>query len=438
MTKGNRAPTAHHKTVRAKKPIELVHIDTAGPFPASLGGSWYVVVFVNSASHRPCGTRDKSAAAILPVVKRFIADMGVLRAFWSDNGADHNHSFVEYCDNLGIRRELTAPYTPQQNGPVESALWRVYKGGHAARLGVSNVYPDIRLEEVKASTDAAANGLWIESLLWTSNDGWFSPHEIFYGSRPSLPLLSFFQPAYHRVPRQRKSEPRVRLCYFLNFGYNHGRDCYKLLDAKTGKVVFSRDITWHHPETPLILPATVAGNPPAAPPDDIYVLMPTPGPIVATLSPAPAQAATLPPSPPPIPMSNSPAPIPPRISRKLQYEGYVEMPGRVRGETRVLRDASREHAHRYGLPLGHAAMVFMPLWYQCWRRAKQPTRLSANTAPGKTRRICQLRMHRTYPHQTMCPTSRTRFMQTYGDTPCTRSLVSFYRRVLLRRRRNSN
>ena len=204
--KGNRAPTPHHTTARAKRPMELIHVDTTGPFPASLGGSRYVVMFVDSASRlqRPYGTRDKTAAAIFGVVmKRFIADMGVPRAFKSDNGREYtNHSFVEFCNNLGIRRELTAPYTPHQNGPVESALWRAFKAGHAARLGISNIYPDIRVNEVRGSTDAAATSLWMESLLWASecfnrsataaNDGWLSPHEIFYGNRPLLPLLPFF------------------------------------------------------------------------------------------------------------------------------------------------------------------------------------------------------------------------------------------------------
>ena len=145
-------------------------MDTAGPFPASLGGSPYVVMFVDSTSRlqRPYGTRDKRPAAILLVVKRFIADVGVPRAFRSDNGAEYtNHSFVEYWNNLDIRRKLTAPYTPQRNGPVESALWRAFKAGHAACLGVSNIYPDIRLNEVAGSTDVAATSLWMESLLWS-------------------------------------------------------------------------------------------------------------------------------------------------------------------------------------------------------------------------------------------------------------------------------
>ena len=35
----------------------------------------------------------------------------------------------------------------------------------------------------------------------------------------------------------------------------------------------------------------------------------------------------------------------------------MEMPGRTRGETRALRDASREYAHRHGVPSNHGAMV---------------------------------------------------------------------------------
>ena len=130
-----------------------------------------MVMFVDSASRlqRPYGTRDKSAEAILAVVKRFIAGMGVPRAFRSDNGSEYtNRSFVEFCNNLGIRRELTAPYTPQQNGPVESAISRAFKAGHAARLGVPKIYPTIHLEKVKGSVDAAATSLWMESVLWAS------------------------------------------------------------------------------------------------------------------------------------------------------------------------------------------------------------------------------------------------------------------------------
>ena len=125
-------------------------------------------MFVDSASclQRTYGLREKSAAAILSVVKRFVADVGIPRAFRIDNGTEYSHSmFVDFCNGLRIRREFTAPYTPQQNEPVESAISRAFKAGHVARLGAPQLYPDVRLEEIRGRTAAAGTSLWLESLL---------------------------------------------------------------------------------------------------------------------------------------------------------------------------------------------------------------------------------------------------------------------------------
>ena len=89
----------------------------------------------------------------------------------------------------------------------------------------------------------------------TANSGMLSPHEIFFGSRPPMPLLPFCKPTYHRIPRQTKMDRQARPCFFLNFGYNHGSDCFKVMDAETGRIVHSRDVTWHQPREPLIFPA---------------------------------------------------------------------------------------------------------------------------------------------------------------------------------------
>ncbi|CAN0078397.1 unnamed protein product, partial [Ascophyllum nodosum] len=50
--KGDRPPSPRHATRRATQLLGLVHMDTAGPYPTSLGGSRYVVIFVDSASRR--------------------------------------------------------------------------------------------------------------------------------------------------------------------------------------------------------------------------------------------------------------------------------------------------------------------------------------------------------------------------------------------------
>ena len=300
----------------------------------------------------PIRDTDKSTSAILGVVQRFAADMGVPRAFRTDNGTEYtNSAFVEYCNSLHIRRELTVPYTPQQNGPVESGLSRAIKAGRAARIEVNRLFPDVRVEQLKGVRDPDGTSLWMEYVLWasegftcsatTANGGKLSPYEIFYGSRPLMPTLPFCKPAYHRIPRQGKLDRQARLCYFLNFGYNHGSHCVKIMDAETGRIVHSRDVTWHQPLEPLISPApTVESEGPQSPsgaatPEYIYI---QPAPTATT---APAAAS--------VPASDNAAPAPPRnptepIRDRIVREpghGDVRMPGRTQGEMRAMRESPR-------------------------------------------------------------------------------------------------
>ena len=92
--------------------------------------------------------------------------MGVPRTFQIDNGQEYSNSiFVDICNDIGVRHEFTAPYTPQQNGPVESAISRAFNAGYAARLEIPQLYPDICLQEVRGCTDAAWNhSSWYRSV----------------------------------------------------------------------------------------------------------------------------------------------------------------------------------------------------------------------------------------------------------------------------------
>lgn len=84
--------TPHRTAGRATRPLDVVRMDTAGPYP-SLGKSRYVVMFVEFASRlqRPYGTRGKSASAVLAVVKRFEVDMGIPRVFHTDNETEYSN-----------------------------------------------------------------------------------------------------------------------------------------------------------------------------------------------------------------------------------------------------------------------------------------------------------------------------------------------------------
>ena len=129
--------------------METVYIDLAGPYEAFMGGSVYLIMFVDSASRWMRLYEIKKKSETIAHVKKFITDMnhmGLPPCFRMDNGGEFtSRSYVDFCDLAGIRREHTAPGRPQQNAVVRSAIWRAIKGGHAARGETQRRFPDVDL-----------------------------------------------------------------------------------------------------------------------------------------------------------------------------------------------------------------------------------------------------------------------------------------------------
>ena len=108
----------------------------------------------------------------------------------------------------------------------------------------------------------------------------------------------------------------------------------KIMDAEKGRIVHSRDVTWHQPREPLISPApTVGSEGPQSPsgadtPDHVHI-QPTPAATTApTAAPMPASNNTT-----HAPPRNPTASIRDRVVRDMGHEADVRMPGRTRGET---------------------------------------------------------------------------------------------------------
>jgi hypothetical protein len=121
-----RAPFPQQATRRATQSPHLLHGDMCGPVsPTTPSGNKYFLLLVDDFSRYMwislLPSKDQAAGAIKRVQAAVERKSGnLLGGLRTNRGGEFTASqFSEYCAELGIKRELIAPYTPQQNGVVE-------------------------------------------------------------------------------------------------------------------------------------------------------------------------------------------------------------------------------------------------------------------------------------------------------------------------------
>jgi hypothetical protein len=98
----------------------------SGPMPSSFNSRYlYYVSFINDYYHKTWLYLLKSKYEVFKKFKEFkslIENLSKrnIKILMSDNGGEYtSKEFVNFCKDVGIKRELTTPYNPQQNGVVE-------------------------------------------------------------------------------------------------------------------------------------------------------------------------------------------------------------------------------------------------------------------------------------------------------------------------------
>ena len=106
--------------------LELLHMDLFGPTTyKSLRGNLYCLVIVDDYSRYTwvffLHDKTEVASCFKKFAKRAQNEFEVkLKKIRSDNGKEFDNTNIEaYCDEVGIKDEVSATYTPQQNGVVE-------------------------------------------------------------------------------------------------------------------------------------------------------------------------------------------------------------------------------------------------------------------------------------------------------------------------------
>ena len=118
-------PHSQVATHRATKPLELVHTDVCGPLPQSYDGFKYFVTFIDDCTRFVEVAVLKQKSDVLRAFLTFQqraekeAQRGI-GAIRSDNGGEYlSKALNDLLSIDGIQRQLSAPYTPQQNGVAE-------------------------------------------------------------------------------------------------------------------------------------------------------------------------------------------------------------------------------------------------------------------------------------------------------------------------------
>ena len=231
---------------RNSKPGEVIHTDVCGPMEnTSLGGARYFLTFKDDATgyRRVFFLKHKSDVFDQFVIferevnNKFGRPMKVLR---SDNGTEYvNERMKKHLQALGIKQELTAPYTPEQNGKAECNNRTIVEC--ARTLLCAKDLPGYLWAE------AVNTAVYILNRVSTStNDRSKTAYELWEKKKPNLSHLRVFgSTAYQYEPKQLTTKFHSRSTKKILVGYQENSSNYKLFDPHTRKVTVAKHVTFN-------------------------------------------------------------------------------------------------------------------------------------------------------------------------------------------------
>jgi len=106
--------------------LMLVHVDLCGPItPETTGGNKYLMLLVDDHSMWMHVYMLKSKDQACDIFVKYKAEVEnftgcKVKTLRSDRGGEFlSNVLAKVCEQAGIKRQLIAPYTPQQNGVVK-------------------------------------------------------------------------------------------------------------------------------------------------------------------------------------------------------------------------------------------------------------------------------------------------------------------------------
>lgn len=233
---------------RAQSPLQLVHSDLCGLMQTqSMGKASYFLTFINDFS-RYCWVyflkHKDEAFEYFKVFKANVENQSgyIIKCLRTDRGGEFcSNDFLKFCRDSGIKRQLTSPYTPQQNGVAERKNRTLVEMVRCMMhtQGLSNFY----------WSKAIQTAVYLLNISYTRSLANLTSYECWFGKKPSVKHLKVFGClAYVHVndENRKKLDAKSEKCVFI--GYSDHSKAYRFYNPISHKVVVSRDVIFDEGE----------------------------------------------------------------------------------------------------------------------------------------------------------------------------------------------
>jgi hypothetical protein len=206
------------------------------------------VYFIDDYSHKTWVYFLKSIDEVFSKFKEFKAlienlserNIKILR---SDNGGEYtSKEFANFCKDVGIKRELTTPYNPQQNGVAERKNRTIME---AVKTMIHDQDLPMCLRE-----EAEKIEVYVQNILSHSALGFKTPKEMFYGKKLEVIHLKIFGcPVFVHIPKEKRTklDPSGKKGIFV--GYCEVSKSFRVYISGYHHIEIRKDVTFEEEAT---------------------------------------------------------------------------------------------------------------------------------------------------------------------------------------------